>query len=314
MATVEIVPGAAGEFETVTSMFKPTIPPSSTLHWVRRKWKIILQGLKIAPAEWGPIAVEPYYVIAEFELPRASPRFFSTPPTTRSFFISRSVFALLLLLDALPRAIDLIQASKPKGNAELVPTPLTRLLRLFTSPSGRQWVLAPTTALIVLNLRPGKLLPGSPAFRAFYTMAGPQDTPNREGGRGNEYAGQQGACTAHPPYSYISLIHPDALGAGSVSLLIPALAQGAVCAELANGDDITVAVTTVHATAVRRGEQTDAPVESNPVRGLAVPGHLYHRIPWIRLHLLAIHHSHFILTRLYRNIWNIFVPETPNAL
>ncbi|KAJ7762156.1 hypothetical protein B0H16DRAFT_1808608 [Mycena metata] len=44
--------GASREFGTVTSMFKPTIPPSATLYWVGKKWKIILQGLKIAPAEF----------------------------------------------------------------------------------------------------------------------------------------------------------------------------------------------------------------------------------------------------------------------
>ncbi|KAJ7695287.1 hypothetical protein B0H16DRAFT_1706626 [Mycena metata] len=36
----------------VTSMFKPAIPPSSTLYWVGKNWNIILQGLKIAPAEF----------------------------------------------------------------------------------------------------------------------------------------------------------------------------------------------------------------------------------------------------------------------
>ncbi|KAJ7775013.1 hypothetical protein B0H16DRAFT_1450444 [Mycena metata] len=51
MATVGVHQGAAGEFGTVTSMFKPAIPPSSTLHWAGKKWKIILQGFKIAPAE-----------------------------------------------------------------------------------------------------------------------------------------------------------------------------------------------------------------------------------------------------------------------
>ncbi|KAJ7714322.1 hypothetical protein B0H16DRAFT_1702097 [Mycena metata] len=47
----QVVPGAAGEFGMVTSMFKPAIPPSSTPYWVGRKCNIILQGLKIAPAE-----------------------------------------------------------------------------------------------------------------------------------------------------------------------------------------------------------------------------------------------------------------------
>ncbi|KAJ7024431.1 hypothetical protein C8F04DRAFT_1192401 [Mycena alexandri] len=50
--TVQIVPGAAGEFGAVTSMFKPAIPPSSLLYWVGKKGEIILQGLKIAPAEF----------------------------------------------------------------------------------------------------------------------------------------------------------------------------------------------------------------------------------------------------------------------
>ncbi|KAJ7748353.1 hypothetical protein B0H16DRAFT_1461635 [Mycena metata] len=35
--TVQIVPGAAGEFGVVTSMFKPAIPPSSTPYWVGKK-------------------------------------------------------------------------------------------------------------------------------------------------------------------------------------------------------------------------------------------------------------------------------------